>query len=181
MYPHKHELIATAIHANKGEVRGRTYLQKLCFFISKLTGFELNYYPYLYGPYSEEVTSAVDDLVTHSVINEAKNPTLAGAGYDRYLYTLHSPDLVERFEAKQPDQYRKVVEAANRILQTKMARSTRSLSVGAKVLSILSEQGRDTGVSQLVHTAREMGWDIRAEDVADVESSLKALNLIDGN
>jgi uncharacterized protein YwgA len=74
------------------KVNGRTRFQKLMFLIQKKTetdkteGLDFKFEIYLYGPFSRELSSAIDDLVNKRYLEEGKTET--GLGYTRYEYKL---------------------------------------------------------------------------------------------
>jgi uncharacterized protein YwgA len=49
---------------------GRTLLQKKVFFVNELLKGTIAFLPHYYGPYSREVASAVDSLVSAGLLTE---------------------------------------------------------------------------------------------------------------
>lgn len=74
------------------KVNGRTRFQKLMFLVQKKTesqkieGLDFKYEIYLYGPFSRELSSAIDDLVDKGYLEEQKTET--NLGYTKYVYRL---------------------------------------------------------------------------------------------
>jgi len=59
-----------------GEVRGKTRFQKLVFLVQRCaekekTDFDLNFDIYLHGPFSQELSLVIDDLVRRGDIEES--------------------------------------------------------------------------------------------------------------
>jgi len=74
------------------KVNGRTRFQKLMFLVQKkaesekIEGLDFKYEIYLYGPFSRELSSAIDDLVDKGYLEEQKTET--HLGYTKYVYRL---------------------------------------------------------------------------------------------
>jgi len=77
---------------NMGEIHGRTRLQKLIFLVQDIAateetsssnfGFEL----YRYGPYSRELSTQLNVLVSKGYLRMDPEPTISG--HARYCYSL---------------------------------------------------------------------------------------------
>lgn len=128
-----YEFVATVISVHQGPVKGRTHLQKLCYFVSKLTNQSLGYEPYYYGPYSAEVASATAELVAHGVLEEIRQHYggFLDSVFDsvRYAYRLEADCLfIRQLQELKPRDVGEVVEATKQVLDMPMARSASSLA-----------------------------------------------------
>ena len=64
-------------------IEGRTKIQKMiCILKEKGIQFSLDFKPYYYGPYSDQLSDNLNTLIGMNLINETINP----AGYNRYRY-----------------------------------------------------------------------------------------------
>ncbi|MCM3567150.1 YwgA family protein [Neobacillus mesonae] len=83
-----HAKLMQAIMA-AGEVVGRKKLQKM-IYIAKKIHFPFNdrFQFHFYGPYSEELTTRVEELCNMGFLNEVKEKK---GGYYQYRYTLTEP------------------------------------------------------------------------------------------
>lgn len=80
-----HAKIMYAI-ANAGEVVGRKKLQKMIFIAKKLQyPFQEKFNFHFYGPYSEELSLRVEELINLRFINEIKEEK---SNYVQYRYSL---------------------------------------------------------------------------------------------
>jgi len=69
-----------------GEITGRKKLQKMIFIAKKIEfPFHERFQFHFYGPYSEELTTRVEELCNMGFLNEVKEKK---GGYFQYRYTL---------------------------------------------------------------------------------------------
>ena len=69
-----------------GEITGRKKLQKMIYIAKKLEfPFHERFQFHFYGPYSEELTTRVEELCNMGFLNEVKEKK---GGYYQYRYTL---------------------------------------------------------------------------------------------
>ena len=91
-------LLLTMFHfTNQKKVEGRKRLQKLVCILKHGHDipFSYNFKPYYYGPYSEELTDAVDTLVGLGLLKEKKE--ILDSGIAKYVYEL-TPQGNEKIE-----------------------------------------------------------------------------------
>ena len=55
-----------------GRPNGKTYLQKLCFFVGNVLGQDFEYRAHYYGPYSDQVASEIGFLNANDYIYESR-------------------------------------------------------------------------------------------------------------
>ncbi len=91
-------LLLSMFHfTNQRKIEGRKRLQKLVCILKhgREVPFSFNFKPYYYGPYSEELTDAVDTLVGLGLLAEKKE--LLSSGISKYVYEL-TPQGDEKVE-----------------------------------------------------------------------------------
>lgn len=91
-------LLLTMFHfTNQKKIEGRKRLQKLVCILKHGCDipFSYNFKPYYYGPYSEELTDAVDTLVGLGLLKEEKE--ILNSGIAKYVYEL-TPQGNEKIE-----------------------------------------------------------------------------------
>ncbi|MFJ7725971.1 YwgA family protein [Neobacillus sp. NPDC097160] len=72
-----------------GEITGRKKLQKMIYIAKKIEfPFHERFQFHFYGPYSEELTTRVEELCNMGFLNEVKEKK---GGYFQYRYTLTEP------------------------------------------------------------------------------------------
>jgi len=91
-------LLLSMFHfTNQKKIEGRKRLQKLVCILKhgREVPFSFNFKPYYYGPYSEELTDAVDTLVGLGLLMEKKE--ILSSGISKYVYEL-TPQGNEKVE-----------------------------------------------------------------------------------
>ncbi len=88
---------------------GKTYVQKVCYFVSKLIGQSLGYRAHYYGPYSDSVSAELAFLTAGGFLAEdRKGSGVAGtmgweiARYD-YRLTKQGTEAVTALRDRFPD------------------------------------------------------------------------------
>jgi uncharacterized protein len=77
--------IAKVIRLNGGRIVGKTRLQKTVYFLEQLgVGFGFDFEYHYYGPYSEELTAALDDSIALKIVDE----TIVGGNYEQPYSTF---------------------------------------------------------------------------------------------
>lgn len=80
-----HAKLMHAVMAS-GEIIGRKKLQKMIYIAKKIAfPFQERFQFHFYGPYSEELTTRVEELCNMGFLNEVKEKK---GGYFQYRYTL---------------------------------------------------------------------------------------------
>jgi hypothetical protein len=89
------------------EVKGRTRFQKLVFLIQKTAEtenlkerFDLNFEMYLYGPYSQELSLMIDDLVRSDYLKEKIAQTASNYEMHTFRLTNKGEDALADAKAK---------------------------------------------------------------------------------
>lgn len=85
------ELLRSVVIAAEGEIVGRIRFQKIVYLLEQAgmeSGLQFSYYHY--GPYSEEVSSALETATLHpKLICENEGKTLTGHTYSIFSVTHH--------------------------------------------------------------------------------------------
>ncbi len=178
------DLILAALHAYGGVMEGRTKLQKVTYFLSTLDGVEAGYRPHYYGPYSSDVTAAVESQVARGLIDE-RLERFNSAGfpahdreYYRYTYQLtpKGQRVLEWRRQREPDGYADLEEKLSRIVQEDPG--YRLLSYAAKLHMILVQSGAPLTLAEALDRAQEYGWKMTEEDTEKGAKLLHTLSLV---
>lgn len=79
------ELIAYMMEEMDGEIHGRVQLQKLAYFCKTYgVSVDASYKLYIYGPYSQQVSDALQEGVMDDIFHESKGSIAKGEAFDRY-------------------------------------------------------------------------------------------------
>ena len=93
---HRKLLPMALMYANDGEpIEGRTRLQKMVFLMQKqlkqrnqlgAVGFEYNFIPYDYGPFSKELYDDLDAMIEQEFVDDTEEPLRSGKV--KYIYEI---------------------------------------------------------------------------------------------
>lgn len=172
-------LLAVSEEENS-RLEGRTLLQKKLYFLSVLMKKDYQFRPHYYGPYSENVADAIDSLVASSFLKENTEvfPTanVFGEG-KRYSYTI-TEDGLELFNfSKKSKDFVEWQKALRKINSYDISSDFNLLSIAAKMHYILSED-KKLSANNICNKAKELGWEIKVEDIEKVVKYLVELGLI---
>lgn len=152
---------------------GRTALQKLMYFASKLGVVETEFNAYYYGPYSQQVANEVASLVDLDFLDECSGFVYA-SGNTGYSYRLTEDGRRVLPDANgHKDAIEKVVSSAISYFSL----NPRLLATAAKVHFILQETGTPMVPQTIRARAGHLGWDIDEPNIVKVIDYLKELGL----
>jgi uncharacterized protein len=159
--------IATLIEAAGGEIVGKTRLQKLVYLLDQVgipTGFSFSYHHY--GPYSEELSDAVDDAIVFRDIKAEQRRRSDGVPYTVYRSLRAHPD--ERTKQILAS------DAATAAIRGSSHRSATVLELAATIHWLTSVEGVPDWISEL---RRRKGVKTEAGRAEKALALLKELNL----
>jgi uncharacterized protein YwgA len=168
-----------------GEVQGKTKLQKTIFFLALMTGRleDLGYRAHFYGPYSDEVDSAVTWLKSIGAIDQ--NVTSWGqdpSGFELRRYDFRLNDAGKQFAEKKASQHpeltQRLKEAAGRLREAGEI-GYMEMSIAAKTYFMLAEKKSPANSAELSRLARQFGWDVSTIQIERAIHYLERLNLVD--
>lgn len=169
-----------------GELKGRTKLQKTVYFLGVMTDSlgDLGYRAHFYGPYSDDVADAVDQLKSLGFVdqNVASGGAFDASGFEvaRYDYALTAQGkaVAEQKKQQYPQEFKKMRDAAA-ILKKAKSEDYVQLSVAAKTYFMLGERkGNASSLDDLAHVAGKFGWSVTNEQVKEAAQYLKKLGLM---
>lgn len=166
----------------EGRPNGRTYLQKMCYFVGQVLGLDLGYRAHHYGPYSDLVSSEISFLVANSYAFEsAKRFGMAdGQGWEitrrDYELTERGKEGVRWLDMKHVEEARRVRAAVVRVRQAGDLNYV-GLSFAAKTFWILSHTGVPMTPDRIQGKAKELRWQVETKDITSAAEFLQRLNL----
>lgn len=174
--------VVLAIVQTLGTVPGRTVLQKISFFLNNSLGLGIEFKPYFYGPYSEEIAVATDSLVGYGFLEEESirlsssttdNPMSESKQY-KYSLTPRGKKLVEARSANLPE-YRLVEEKIQDFERNGLnLQSATLLAAIAKIAFIMIHEERRLGRDEIAAIARDLGWKLSPDEVAQLLDYMNA-------
>lgn len=176
-----YETVESILGANNGEIKGRTAIHKLVYLSNKtISGLTIPLYkPHYYGPYSPDLSLALEKMVAYSFIDEIKMPGYLYEGY-KYQLTSDGQDMVNYIKDNSPEQYEKIeklVTTCKEFCDLK----TKPLSYAAKVYFVLEqrhEQEKTLQYDDAIKQAEYLGWEISREDIDQGVELLEKLKLV---
>ena len=174
------DVIALTIHANNDEITSKTTVQKLIYFHTvMIKNLDIpDYVHHYYGPFSREVSIALDDMSEFSYINQ----NIISSYYETYSYNLTKNGIkyAESAKGKYPKEF-ETISATLKTCEKYCGLEPAPLSYAAKVHYILEksrDQSQDKDLAGSVKTiAREYGWNISLDEVSKGFKLLKKLGL----
>lgn len=167
-----------------GTIQGRTKLQKTVYFVGALSKLlpDLGYRPYYYGPYSGQVTAAVNQLQGLGFLQQTSASIGAvdpnGFEVARYDYTLTAAGRqIAQEKADQFSEEWEHIQEAARLLKSMPNSDYIKLSIAAKMLYLLGEK-EAASIGELVGMTPRFGWSVTTEQMYDAGKFLKSLGLI---
>lgn len=163
---------------------GHTLLQKVCYFVGRLTREKHGFRPHYYGPYSQRVRDAKDSLVAVRFLRETQEtlpPFSENELFEprRYSFevTQDGQEVLESLWHGSPVECQNVKEVVERIKKAVGWLDYQVLSLAAKVDHILSASGQPVTYKQIREKAGELGWDLTSEQIDQAADLLYHLGL----
>lgn len=167
------DLILLTLLDELKEIKGKTIIQKLIYFINQYYDYKINYNPYFYGPYSIDVENSISSLKGLGYITEQVEPLgISQRGFEikKYSYSLTNDgkEVLNYFKKIEKSEYEKTLEFTKKIKTNIDITSVNRLSVAAKTLLILQNR-KDENLSneEIKHKALSLGWQLEDNDVDD--------------
>lgn len=165
-----------------GRPNGKTYLQKLCFFVGNVLNQDLGYRADYYGPYSDQVASEVGFLNANDYLYESRKGcgVADSRGWEvmRFDYRLTERGTagVQWLDQQHPAQSQAVRAAVQRILGAGDLNYI-GLSVAAKTFWILHGEGRPMTFEGIAGKATQFRWTVSGDEVRKAADFLGRLKL----
>jgi uncharacterized protein YwgA len=152
---------------------GRTALQKLMYFASKLGVVEAEFSAHYYGPYSQQVANEVASLVDLDFLDECSGFMYA-SGNTGYSYRLTDDGQKVLTDA---NGHKAAIEKVVSFAVSHFALNPQLLATAAKVHFILEKSGEPLVPQKIREKAGHLGWDIDEQGIVKVIDYLKELGL----
>ncbi len=166
--------------------RGRTFLQKVVYFVNHRHKLGIEYRPHYFGPYSEELAASCNSAVAIGLIRERcdVSPLKSEKPFEavRYDYRLTAggkrvlDNTLVNLKEEEKEQLNQTRETIKKILMTKA--NYQSLSVAAKTYHIITkgtEEGPIEDIEQVRKEAEKLGWSVSEDAVKKGVSLLMEL------
>jgi uncharacterized protein YwgA len=178
------EFLLCVIDAMGGSVRGRTLLQKTCYFVSVQLEEQddLDFKAHYYGPYSPaiDVLARMDDLgfvEGHTIGFGAADPSGFEIRRTDYELTNEGKEIAAILRKQRNSEYVRVKGAVDKI---KAAGNPGyfELSIAAKTYYIIHNKKGTLTNQTILSEAKQLGWNVEASSLNRAVNFLEELNLI---
>ena len=181
-----YDFVHLVLHASGGQILGRTKLQKTVYFVGVLTETldRLGYRPHFYGPYSPDVTEAVEDLRSLNFLKQETQSIGAAdshgfevARYD-YKLTEDGKQIAEEKVQLYPSEWSGIVDAMNRLSVADTSDYVK-LSIAAKAYFMHGKASRPTTPEELARMGQQFGWKVSEQQLREANEWLETLELVE--
>lgn len=172
--PQVHELVLLLIGLNDGRFEGKTNVHKNLYILKEMLEkrniiLNFQFRPYFYGPYSTEISYALDILENSGLISTSEREF----GTDDFSEIRQSIYCLSESGGKAFDNLKNsYVDFTNLfsnsfdlLKRTNYHQHTRILSTAAKIKLILSIERRPLNSENIKAKARELGWELNGRDI----------------
>lgn len=183
MEPSVRHVVLFAIEQVGDRANGKTYVQKLCYFVHRLTGWPLGFRAHYYGPYSDLVSAELSFLSGAGVLSETRRGSgIAGAGgweIARFDYSLTEAGrrTVNQLAERNTMEAEQIRSSIARVLATGH-QSYVDLSFAAKTDWILQTEKGPMTVDGIAGAASRFNWNVEGTDVNKAASFLEGIGLV---
>jgi uncharacterized protein YwgA len=177
------DTILLVTHAAGDQVAGRTVMQKLAYFAGLGLDTPLGHRAHFYGPFSSRVEDAVSNAVIAGELHETveRMPHWHG-GPDvlKYTYALtdEGRERAERVSAAHPVGWERIEHSVRAIREVLPDLDQKTLSSAAKTYLIISESEDGVEEAEIPTMAKQLGWELTADQVKDTVRLLEQLELL---
>ena len=176
-------LVLYAVEQVSARHNGRTYIQKLCFFVSKILDENLGFRAHYYGPYSDLVSAELAYLTGAGLVTEQRCgsgiPGSEGWEIARFDYSLTEAgkQAIAQLERRRSDDALRFRQAIKRVLEFG-EQNYIQLSFAAKTCWILESEGTPMTIEGISRAAEKFQWNVAGTDVQNAATFLKKMGLI---
>ncbi|MCY3958759.1 MAG: hypothetical protein OXG65_10745 [Chloroflexi bacterium] len=166
------------------DMRGKTFLQKNAYFMSKLLGEDLGFRPHYYGPYSPKLEMALGELRGMGIVSESVSTfgVVDSAGFQRkrydYSLTADGRHVANAIQGDLKVESEAIDMAVKKIKRAGGDMGYWSLAVAAKTHFVISASGSSLSEQDVVDRAEGFGWDVDEKQVCEATEFLGRLELI---
>lgn len=159
-----------------GKVQSKTKLQKLCYFLSVMFEFDYGFKAHYYGPYSQQVENALDDLLGIGFVVASRESFGASAGgfeVVRYDYSLTKDGESIYEDLKKLPEAGKIADSLSKMKDFDYLK----LSIAAKSFFILKNESKPMNAEKIREKALSFNWNITDTDINTAIDFLKDMSL----
>lgn len=183
MEPSVRHVVLFVIEQVGDRANGKTYIQKLCYFVQRLKGWQLGFKAHYYGPYSDVVASELSFLSGAGLLSETRRGSgIAGSGgweIARFDYSLTEEGrrtVLHLAERNQADAEQ--IRSAIRSVLAAGNQNYIDLSFAAKTDWILQAEHGPMTFDGIASAAGRFNWNVEGTDVQKAATFLEGIGLV---
>lgn len=179
------DFLLYVIGAMGGSVKGRTLLQKTCYFVCVQLGQEdaLDFNPHYYGPYSPAIDNTLARMTDlgfidrHTIGFGASDPSGFEIRRNDYQLTEEGKEMLELLGTQKKSEYTAIQKAVDNISEAGNP-GYFELSIAAKAYHIIRARGGVLTKKSIVSEAEQLGWSVQPSSLDRAVRFLEELNLV---
>ena len=172
-------------HSDKQMIAGRTLLQKTAYFLNEKLKLGIEFVPYYYGPYSQEIADSLESLKASGIVREEVKEYVS---FDfhvtfeprKYIYHLTEigEEITKAIEAEELINTKRIKKILSQMKELGVSHDYKNLSIAAKMHNILKRQKRPMTIEEILEEAKALGWTITEEEAGNAIELLNRCNMI---
>jgi uncharacterized protein YwgA len=175
------DVVLILLDAYGGQIRGRTLLQKVCYFADVKAGLALRFRAHYYGPYSSIVEESVEEAKALGFVSEEPIPWGVSSSFGElrrfdYRLTEDGRIIVAELKKRKPEESSRL-SAIVKEIRTFGDPDYRELSLAAKTYFILHKQKKPVTMKELEMEAKRFNWKLSSDSVNKATDFLCRLGL----
>ncbi|MDD4050649.1 MAG: hypothetical protein PHR28_01955 [candidate division Zixibacteria bacterium] len=172
--PQIYDIVLMLIGLNDNGFQGKTNIQKNIYLLEKMLSpekieFPCRFRPYFYGPFSREVSNALDLLRDTRLLQVSETVYAKGDPFDVTQTSYHlTPMGIVAFDSvkdEYPDFFSLFNVAFDKIKGTHCHEKTKIISAAAKIELILSAEGGPLTQESIKQKAQQLGWTLDGDGI----------------
>ncbi|MEE9442039.1 MAG: hypothetical protein V3V99_05165 [candidate division Zixibacteria bacterium] len=177
--PNVYALLIYLIEHNGGSFHGKTNIHKNIYLLQQMMpriDLPLKFSPYFYGPFSQDVSEALDLLESSGLLKVSAIDYGVRDSFEvrKYIYKLTSSGRSAAESVKKNyNEFASVIDSNfAKLISTGYHENTKVISTASKVKHILSAEKKSLTRKSIQAKAKELGWEINTRDLS---ASVKVL------
>ncbi len=165
------DVVLGIISAAGCEVEGRTYLQKVAYFVAEIMSIPMGFGPHYYGPYSSTITAETNSQAAMERLTEAHT----GPSYT-YTLTQEGNEYLKGIQVFDPVGFETLREIVEKITST--GANYWQLSCAAKLHYLLGQAEDKISRQEAKEQGGDLGWQMSDQDIDTAIEVLQQLDLV---
>lgn len=171
------DVLIIILGSMNGTVESKTKIQKLCYFLSVFLSEDFGFKAHYYGPYSQQVENALDELRGMGFVSaERVRFGAVSGGFEvvRFDYSLTSDGKAIYQELKRTSEAKHMIEYLKKMKDLDYV----ELSIAAKSHYILKQEGKPMIADKIREKSKNFNWNITDKEINSAINFLKDLHLV---